>query len=209
LGRAVAVAAMLGLASAAATAADVPKTKVLTCKDAQGRPVITDSSDPRCYTPPPTPDEVARQEAEFRDQMEKYNACKASQRSDATLLGRYPDRAAHDAARQKALDGLTTQRRINEDRIEQLQKDRKRLLDEAEFYPDGKLPMKLKRDLDTNGASLEARKQAIATLAGEEANINKFYDEQLARLKILWSPKPGDIRACVQPRIVKQQEPAR
>jgi hypothetical protein len=139
--------------------------------------------------------------------MEKYLACKAVQRSDQSLLARYPNRAPHDAARQKALDGVAAQMRSNEARIEQLQKDRKRLLEETEFYPDGKLPPKLKRDLDSNTALLDARKLAISTQRAEEANINKFYDEELAKLKTLWSPQRGDVRACVQPRIVKQPDP--
>jgi len=207
--RATAVVAIFFVAATGAGAADAPKTNILSCKDAQGRTLITDPSDRRCYTPPPTPDEMAKQEADHREQMERYLACKAAQRSDVTLLGRYPNRAVHDAARQKALDGLATQKRINEERIDQLQRDRKRLLEEAEFYPDGKLPAKLRRDLDSNSALLEARKQAIASVGAEQANVNKFYDDELGRLQKLWSPKPGDIRACVQPRIVKQPEAPR
>ena len=204
---AIAAGAMLCALAGLAAGADAPRTKILTCKDAQGRTLITDPSDPRCYQAPPTPEELARQEAEYRDQMDRYLACKAAQRSDQVLLSRYTNRAAHDAARQKALDGIAAQMRSNEARIEQLLKDRKHLLEEAEFYPDGKLPPKLKRDLDSNSALLEARRQAIVTQQAEVGNINKFYDEELAKLKVLWSPQRGEARACVQPRIVKQQEP--
>jgi hypothetical protein len=206
--RAIALAATLcAIIAGVADAADPPKTTIRTCKDAQGRTLITDASDPRCYTAPPTPEELATQDADYREQMERYLACKAAQRSDQTLLSRYPNRASHDGARQKALDGIAAQMRSNDARIEQLQKERKHLLEEAEFYPDGKLPPKLKRDLDSNTALLAARRQAVATQQGEEANINKFYDDELARLKALWSPQRGEARTCVQPRIVKQPEP--
>ena len=184
--------------------ATAPPAKVLTCKDQRGQTVIADPSDPRCFRPPPNEDQKALEEEQRRKEMEIYLACKAAQRSDQGLLSRYPDRATHDGARQKALDGLGTAMRSSQARIEQLLVERKRLLEEAEFYPDGKLPPKLRRDLDSNGALLEARRQAIANQEAEAANINKFYDDELAKLASLWKPKPGEGRGCVQPRIVKE-----
>jgi hypothetical protein len=205
--RAAAVAAMLSLALAAANAADPPKTKVLTCRDAQGRPVITDPSDPRCFTPPPTPDQLAKQEEEQRIAMEKYRECMALQRADQTLLSRYPNPATHDAARQAALAEIEATLKISQARLDALLAERQRLRNEAEFYPKGDLPAKLKRDIDANTALINAQTEAIAGQKDNAAQKTAFYDGELARLKVLWQRGPA--RGCVQPRIVKQQEPPR
>ncbi|HZW74582.1 MAG TPA: hypothetical protein VFF43_13605 [Caldimonas sp.] len=191
----------------AADAADAPRTKILTCRDAQGRPLITDPSDPRCYTPPLTPDEVAKQEAEYNEQMEKYRECMALQRSDQTLLSRYPNKAKHDAARQAALAEIETTLKISQSRLDQLLAERQRLRNEAEFYPNGNLPAKLKRDIDSNTALIDAQTEAIAGQKDNAAQKTAFYDGELARLKMLWQSGPG--RSCVQPRIVKKEEKAR
>jgi len=76
---AVAVVVAVGAMVGAAAAADAPRTKILTCKDAQGRVLITDPSDPRCYTPPLTPDEMAKEEEARRIAMEKYRECMTQQ----------------------------------------------------------------------------------------------------------------------------------
>ena len=74
------------------------------------------------------------------------------------------------------------------------------MLDEAEFYPNGNLPTKLRRDIDANSAVIEAQLQAIATQKEEAAQKNKFYDDELAKLKKLWLAKGAEGRPCVAPR---------
>jgi hypothetical protein len=188
----------------AVAGASAQGNKILVCKDAKGQPLATDPSDPRCYTAPPTQGQREREEELRRKEMETYLACKAAQRSDQSLLGRYPDRAKHDAARQQALEGLAVTMRNSQARTERLLAERKTLLEEAEFYPSGNLPARLKRAIDDNGALLDAQRQAVANQDAEAANINKFYDDELAKLKTLWAPQRGEARACVQPRIVKE-----
>lgn len=207
--RAVAVGVAVGAIVGAAAAADVPRTKILTCKDAQGRVLITDPSDPRCYTPPLTPDEMAKEEEARRIAMEKYRECMTQQRSDQSLVSRYPNKAKHDAARQTALAEIEATLKISQARLEQLLVERQRLRNEAEFYPKGNLPAKLKRDLDSNSALVTAQTEAIAAQKDNAAQKTAFYDGELARLNTLWSPQRGEGRSCVQPRIVKQQEPPR
>jgi hypothetical protein len=177
-----------------------PPTKILTCKDVNGKPLITDPSDPRCYKPPPNEAERVAAEEEKRKQVELYNACKAEQRSLQSLLSRYPDKAKHDAARQAALSQVDASLTLSVKRMEQLHAERKRLLDEAEFYPSGNLPPKLRRDIDANSAVIAAQTQAIANQKDEAAQKNAFYDEELAKLKKLWLPQRAETRGCVSPR---------
>ena len=206
-GRAVAAAKTLiaacaiALSAPAVIAATNPSSsKILTCKDAQGNPILTDLSDPRCHKPPPNETEKAAAEERRRKELEAYNACKAEQRSLQSLLNRYPNKEKHDAARQAALSQVESALRRSQRRLEQLQGEGKRLLDEAEFYPEGNLPPKLRRDLDANSAVIEAQLQAIANQKDEAAQKNAFYDDELAKLKKLWDPARGERRACAAPR---------
>jgi hypothetical protein len=187
-------------ASAAIAATNPASSKILTCKDAQGNPLLTDPSDPRCYKPPPNEAERAATEERRRRELEAYNACKAEQRSLQSLLNRYPNKEKHDAARQAALSQVESALRLSQRRLEQLQAERKRLLEETEFYPKGNLPPKLRRDLDANSAVIEAQLQAIANQKDEAAQKNAFYDDELAKLTKLWDPQRGERRACAAPR---------
>jgi len=116
------------------------------------------------------------------------------------LVSRYPDKAKHDAARQAALSQVEASMRLSTKRMEQLQGERKRLLDEAEFYPSGNLPAKLRRDLDANSAVIAAQTQAIANQKDEAEQKNAFYDEELVKLRKLWAPRQVETRPCVAPR---------
>ena len=182
-----------------AAAADPPRSKILTCKDVNGNPIITDPSDPRCYKPPLTEPEKAAADERKRRDVELYNACKAEQRSLQSLLSRYPDKTKHDAARDNALSQVDLAIRLSERRMAQLLAERKRLLDEAEFYPSGNLPAKLRRDLDSNIAVIAAQTQAIASQRDEAAQKNAFYDDELAKLRKLWLPRQVETRPCVAP----------
>ena len=188
--------ALLGLVAAVAPPAG---NRIVTCRDAKGQPVITDPSDPRCYTPPPSEDAKAAVEERRRKDKEAYLACKAEQRSNQGLLSRYPSKDKHDAARQAALSQIESTLRISQTRMEQLLGERQRLHNEAEFYPKGNLPPKLRRDIDSNTALIEAQTAAIATQKDDAAQKNAFYDEELGKLRKLWLPQ-GERHGCVAPQ---------
>ena len=173
--------------------------KILTCKDAGGHTLITDPADPRCYTPPLTEQQRGELEARRQKEMEIYLACKTEQRSNQSLLSRYPNKDKHDAARRQALDQVETSMRVAQSRMAQLLAERQRLRNEEEFYPKGNLPPKLRRDLDSNSALIEGQTQAIASLKDEAAQKNAFYDDELAKLRILWLPR-SEARGCVAPQ---------
>jgi hypothetical protein len=197
---AVILAACLGVAAAPASAQTSSRSaRVLSCKDKNGQVIYADPADPRCYQPPKTPDEQAADEARRQKLMEAYRECKARERSDSSLLSRYPNQDKHDAARRQALAEVDAALKISQARLEQLRKEQKRLGEEAEFYPNGNLPPKLKRDLDTNNALIDAQIATIQTQKDGAAQKNAFYDAELAKLKTLWSPQ-GERRGCVYPQ---------
>ena len=190
--------ALIATASAAA-AAEPTRTKILSCKDASGRSIITDPSDPRCYRPPLTDPERAAADEKRRKEVEIYNACKAEQRSLQSLLSRYPTKDKHDSARRAALLQVESSMAASQKRMERLLEDRKKLLDEAEFYPKGNLPTKLRRDIDANSALIAAQAQAIENQKDEAAQKNAFYDDELLKLRKLWLPHQAETRPCVAP----------
>jgi hypothetical protein len=197
---AVILAACLGVAAAPASAQTSSRSaRVLSCKDKNGQVIYADPADPRCYQPPKTPDEQAADEARRQKLMEAYRECKARERSDSSLLSRYPNQDKHDAARRQALAEVDAALKISQARLEQLRKEEKRLHQEAEFYPSGNLPPKLKRDIDTNTALIDAQIATITTQKEGAAQKNAFYDAELAKLKTLWRPQ-GERRGCVYPQ---------
>jgi len=197
--RVVVVSALIATAFGATAATEAEATKIQKCKDANGNPLATDKSDPRCFNAPLTPDQQAAVEDQKRRAEEAYRACKTEQRGLQTLLSRYPDKQRHDAARRGALAQIETSMAASQKRMAQLLESRKRYLEEAEFYPSGNLPAKLRRDIDGNSALIAAQAQAIESQKEDAARKNAFYDEELSKLKKLWLPQRGDTRTCVAP----------
>ena len=186
----VAAAALIAAPCFPTAAAEPAKTKILICKDASGKPLVTDPSDPRCYKPPPNESERVAAEETRRKQIEVYNACKAEQRSLQSLLSRYPTKDKHDGARRAALLQVESSMAASQKRMERLLEDRKKLLDEAEFYPNKPLPTKLKSSLEANEVTLKAKRDLVEKQQSEVMRITNNYDVELARLRKLWAGAP-------------------
>jgi hypothetical protein len=109
-------------------------------------------------------------------------------------MARYPNEAAHQRAREAALDTVRLAIRATELRVRELELARKPLLEEAEFYVGKPLPPKLRTALDANDASTEAQRSATATQEAELGRINRLYDAELDRLRRLWGgAAPGSL----------------
>ncbi len=141
---------------------------------------------------PPVLTETQRQEQEAcnRESEADRVARREAARRDRNLLQTFPDEAAHRKAREKSLDDTRSSVGKSKERIELLLKDRKPLLDEAEFYPSKQLPLKLKQSLDANDAALAAQRSLIQNQEDEVRRITDRYDLELGRLKKLWSGVP-------------------
>lgn len=200
------------LASAAAWAQDgTPGKGIYTCTTADGRKLTSDRPIPECTareqrvlnpdgsqrtTLPPylSPEERAAKEAADRRAAAERLAQQDAIRRDRTLMQRYPTEAAHQRARNAALDDANKAMRISERRIKDLDAERKPLLDEAEFYKGKPLPGKLKQALDANDAGVEAQQVLIENQKAEIVRINTRFDAELARLKKLWTgAAPGSM----------------
>ena len=215
---ALALVAVLALSDAGpARAAEAPGPSIYSCVDAAGkrltsdRPIAecnareqrvlnADGSVKRVVPPTLTADERADAEARERDAMAERAARQDAIRRDRNLMLRFPNEAAHRKARESALDDVRKALRLSESRVAALQAERKPLMDEAEFYPDNKMPRKLKGQIDANDASLEAQRALVQNQQLEVVRINKLYDAELERVKKLWSgAQPGSMGMIAAP----------
>lgn len=212
----VAVVACLALAAGLAlwpqgARAQAKGSGIYTCVDDKGRRLTSDRPIPECTakeqkllnkdgsvrgTVPPTltPEERLEKEAQERKAAEARMAQADAARRDRSLMSRYPDEAAHRKARESALDTVRLAAKASEGRLNELAKERKPLMDEAEFYKNKALPAKLKAQLDANDAAVEAQHAAGVTQEAERSRINRLYDIELERLRRLWAgAAPGSM----------------
>lgn len=159
----------------------------------------TDGSRKRVVPRPETEDERAAREARERAEEAERKQRQVDIRADRQLLLRFPTKAAHDGARMKALEEPRGLIRVSEERKKLLLAERKPLLDDAEFYVGKPLPLKLKLALDANDASLAAQESLRQNQEAEIARINKNFDVELERLRILWATQLAPQKVSVSP----------
>lgn len=188
-----------------------PGPGIYTCIDDRGRRLTADRPIAECrhkeqqilnrdgsvrsvLPPTLTAEERAEKESRERAAAEARAAAADAARRDRNLMSRFPNEAAHQRAREAALDTVRLAMRATELRLRELQAARKPLLDEAEFYAGKQLPPKLRNALDANDAAVEAQRAASATQEAELGRINRLYDAELERLRRLWAgATPGSL----------------
>ncbi len=164
------------------------------CNEREQREHNLDGSVRAVRPPPPTADERAEQEA--REQQEALARAQQREavRRDRNLLQRFPNEAAHRKAREAALDDVRKSLKLSESRLAALEKERKPLMDETEFYVGKQWPLKLKQAIDANDAATEAQRNLVANQKAEIVRIDKLYDDELERLRKLWGgAQPGSM----------------
>ena len=177
---------------------------IFTCTDAKGRRLTSDRPIPECadreqkelnpsgtvrrVVPPSlTASERAVQDERDRRAGEERQRQAEQKRVEKLLLARYPNQAAHDADRAKALQAVEDAVASGHKRIADLREQRRKLDLEIEFYPNPqKWPPQLRRQVDDNEQQLAAQQRFIAAQDEEKKRIARRYDEELARLKQLW-----------------------
>jgi Domain of unknown function (DUF4124) len=164
------------------------------CHDRDQRLLNGDGSVKTIVPPTPTPDERAEAEARERQAITDRMMRQDAVRRDRNLLTRFPNEAAHRKARETALEDSRKSMRRSEGRIDLLAKERKPLLDEAEFYVGKQLPAQLKQQLDANDAAVRAQVDLLQNQRAEIVRIDALYDVELERLKNLWAgATPGSM----------------
>lgn len=178
---------------------------VYTCVDARGRKLNSDRPIPECIDreqkvlnpsgtvreklgPTLTAQERAAAEAKEKLAQEEQARRNEEKRRDRALLLRYPNKTLHDAERAEAVAQINVVKSAALNRIEELNKQRKTVDVEMEFYKKDptKAPLSLKRQVDDLIQSLAVQARFIADQDGETKRVNARFDEELARLRGLW-----------------------
>jgi hypothetical protein len=164
------------------------------CRHKEQRLLNKDGSLRRVLPPTLTADERAQRESAEQARREAEAARNDAIKYDRNLLKRYPDKATHDKERASALGTPRLAIQSAEARLQELAVERRRLLDEAEFYRGRRVPSGLKQQLDNNEAAAEAQRNAIRNAQAEVDRINAKFDTELARLRKLWGDaQPGSL----------------
>jgi hypothetical protein len=209
---AAAVAAALWWASPLALAqVDPPPSGIYTCVDGQGRRITSDrpirecldreqaelnrdGSTRRKLPPSLTADERAAAEDAARRKFAAESTRNDAIRRDRNLMARYKDEASHNKAREGALDVVRKSVKSSQQRLADLEQERKALQAEAEFYKGKELPRQLKVQFEANAVTTEAQRSLVATHEAELNRVTAVYDGELARLRKLWGgAAPGSL----------------
>jgi hypothetical protein len=114
---------------------------------------------------------------------------RADARRIALLLKKYPDAAALRKAQDEELEPIRANQRDSKRRIDELLSLRKPLLNEAEFYPGQRFPLKLKLAFDDNDAQLEGQRSIAKLNSDDESNVIKKYSDLLEEMSPIWLAK--------------------
>lgn len=211
----------------AAFAAPALAQGIYTCTDAKGRRLTADRPIIDCIDreqtelspggivrrkigPSLTAVERAAEEEQARRQEEERNRLADDKKREKALVTRYPNRAVHDQERAQALamvDSVTAAAQL---RTKELMVQRRFLDREVEFYQidPSRMPPKLKRQIEDVNKQLDAQRRFVADQEVEKVRVNARFDEELARLKLLWAQQQGTPAPTAAARAASASRPA-
>ena len=179
---------------------------IYSCVDAKGRTVTADRPIAECMDrtqralsssgmvkrqigPSLTAHEQAAQDENDRRTAELRARETEDRRRDKALLLRYPTLAVHDRERTAALLQIDEVIKASSKRRGELADQRKSLGGELEFYvkDPSSAPASLKRRLEENEGSVAVQQKFITDQEQEKKRVNQRFDEELAKLRQLWS----------------------
>ena len=170
------------------------------CQAREQRVLNSDGSVRKMLPPAMSPEEQSAFDQRKRMEEVQRAAQQDAIRRDRNLLQRYADQAAHQRAREAALDDIREAMQQSEKRLQVLAAERKPMLEDAEFYKGKRMPMKLQHQLDMNDAAAAAQRESIDNQKAEIVRVNRLYDEELSRLKRLWAgAAPGSLEKAAMP----------
>jgi len=179
---------------------------IYTCVDAQGRRITSDRPIASCMDreqrelsqggnlkrvvpPVPTADELAALEVKRKAEAERQSRLAEDRRKERALVSRYPNEAAHQRERSKALEQVDAVDAAIAKRIQDLAKQRQGIDDEMAFYAKdpAKAPAWLKHKLQDNDKQAAAQTDAQKRQQLDRQRVNERFDAELAQLKRLWA----------------------
>lgn len=186
----------------------VASAAVYTCVDGTGHRRTSDRPIPECLDREQSvmdkngikrkvipPNYTATERERLNQEKLQQDKIKAAQddlvRRDRMMVKRYPDEAAHNKAREAALDNVRQSIASSKRRIDELLKDKEPIMAEGEFYKNKTWPYKLRSKLEQVDVAIAAQENAIENQKAEEKRINENFDMELKRLRRLWAGAPA------------------
>ena len=179
---------------------------IYACTDGKGRKITSDRPIAECMdrsqrelTPAGTvkhvlgPSLTAQEKTAVEDKervaAEELARDSEHRRRDRALLLRYPNRAMHDKERGLALTHIDETVNVSAKRTQELAEQRRQISTEMEFYTrdPSKAPASLKRRVQENDIGNAVQKRFLADQDIEKQRVNTRFDEELTKLKQLWS----------------------
>ena len=192
----------------AAFAQDKSKAGIYSCVDSKGRRITSDRPIVDCLDreqrelnnsgvvkrvlpPSYTADERARLDAQKKVEDAERARMAEEKRRDRALLIRYPNQAVHDKERVEALAQIDDVIGAVKKRGDELVKQRRDIDIELEFYQNDvtKAPSWLKRKIEDNAEQIQIQTRFLSDQGKEKQRINARFDEELAKLKTLWTAR--------------------
>jgi hypothetical protein len=189
------------------TTAGAQAQGIYTCVDGKGRRITSDRPIVECLdreqhklgntgivrqvVPPSyTADERAKLENKQRAENEIKARAAEEKRRERALLIRYPNQSVHDKERAEALSQIDDVVAAVKKREEALLLQRKEVDAEMEFYQadPSKAPFWLRRKLEDSDKQMMVQKRFLEEQSQEKQRINQRFDEELAKLRQLWTP---------------------
>lgn len=184
----------------------VMAANVYTCVDARGRKLTSDRPIVECIDreqleispsgvivrripPSLTAAERAAIEERERAQAEAKARAEEQRRRDRALLIRYPRPEVLENERREALAQVDHVIEAARERLSELQRERKALEAEREFYlkDPSRMPPALRRQLEDNTQAIAAQERFILDKQEEKKRIDERFDADRQRLRPLWA----------------------
>ena len=153
------------------------------CANADMRELNRDGSVRRTIARPPTQDELRARALEAKKRLEEEDKQLAQRRRDKSLLEAYASDEEIEAARAKSLESATQSIVRAKARIDNLNGERKKLDDEAEFYKKRVLPDQIKRSFVSNQQEVSQAEKILSDAVAETKRINERFDAEKKRFR--------------------------
>ena len=162
---------------------------IIDCIDRNQQEITPSGTVKRVLGPTLTAQERAAQEEKEKTEAEARALQAEEKRRDRALLSRYPSRQSHDKERAQALVQVDEVIKAASKRAAELAEQRVVITTELEFYKKdpSKAPPPLKRRIEENDSSIAIQKRFIADQDTEKQRVNLRFDEELVKLKQLWT----------------------
>lgn len=196
----------IGIVVATCAASSAMAQNIYSCTDAKGRKITSDRPVADCVDrtqqemtsqgtvkrvmgPTLTAQERAAQDEKDKAAIALRLQAQEEKRRNLAILARYPNQASHDRERGQALALIDEVVKATAKRSVELGEQRAGINADFEFYKKdtSKAPAALKRRLDENNSGIAIQQRFIAEQDIEKRRVDQRFDEELARLKMLWA----------------------